>query len=200
MTTTLQLANWQKSTDQILRFYQELTHGGKELWKPVVGYEGLYEVSSHGRMRSMDRTVTDKRSARQFRGRIKKQTLNRNGRPNVTLHKNGIPQTFFVSKLVLEAFVGPCPPGLECRHFPDPDPTNNNLKNLSWETRQQNEADKIIHGTSPQGEKHGRSILTKDKVLAIRADPRSAKILGTLYNVNRGHIYKIKTRKKWRHI
>lgn len=55
----------------------------------------------------------------------------------------------YVHRLVLEAFVGPCPEGMECRHFPDRDTANNHLGNVSWGTRQQNMADKKIHGTSP---------------------------------------------------
>lgn len=58
---------------------------------------------------------------------------------------------YLVHRLVLEAFVGPCPPGMECRHFPDRDPTNNRLDNLSWATRKQNMEDKASHGTNRKG-------------------------------------------------
>lgn len=54
----------------------------------------------------------------------------------------------YVHRLVLEAFVGPCPSGMECRHFPDSDTRNNSLENLSWGTHVQNIADKNVHGTA----------------------------------------------------
>lgn len=52
-----------------------------------------------------------------------------------------------VHTLMLEAFVGPCPEGMECRHFPDRDPASNRLANLQWGTRLENAADKRVHGT-----------------------------------------------------
>jgi hypothetical protein len=52
-----------------------------------------------------------------------------------------------VHRLVLEAFVGPCPIGMQCRHFPDPNPANCNLKNLQWGTPMENTEDKRVHGT-----------------------------------------------------
>jgi len=54
-----------------------------------------------------------------------------------------------VHRLVLEAFVGPCPEGMECRHI-DGNPANNRLENLTWGTRQDNRLDDIINGTMPQ--------------------------------------------------
>ena len=56
-------------------------------------------------------------------------------------------KSIWVHQLVLRAFVGPCPDGMECRHFPDRDPTNNRPENLQWGTPKRNQADKVIHGT-----------------------------------------------------
>jgi HNH endonuclease len=64
---------------------------------------------------------------------------------SVTLWTNRVPTRKFVHRLVLEAFVGPCPTGLECRHL-DGDPSNNRLDNLRWGTRLENVADTIRHG------------------------------------------------------
>ena len=72
----------------------------------------------------------------------------------------------YIHVLVLEAFVGPCPPGMECRHA-DGDPTNNRLSNLSWGTPAQNAEDRIRHGTSGRGEKHSQVKLTADDVREI---------------------------------
>jgi len=72
----------------------------------------------------------------------------------------------FVHRLVLEAFVGPCPGGMECRHL-DGDPTNNRLDNLRWGTRKENMEDMVRHGTSCKGERAGRAKLTEADVLQI---------------------------------
>jgi hypothetical protein len=81
----------------------------------------------------------------------------------------------FVHRLVLEAFVGPCPPGLECLHEGG-NPGNNALGNLRWGTRKENHADSVRHGTAsfvkgeaPRGEAHPAAILDEPTVLAILA-------------------------------
>jgi hypothetical protein len=74
----------------------------------------------------------------------------------------------WIHSLVLEAFVGPRPEGLVTRHFPDRDPSNNRLSNLSWATYQRNSLDKNEHGTMPRGESHFRSKLTDASVVLAR--------------------------------
>lgn len=118
-----------------------------ENWAPVVGYEGLYEVSDLGRVRSLDRTTTGARH-RKIQGKV--LTLNSSqagGYHVVGLWRDNKIKNRKVSCLVLEAFVGPRPPGLVARHFPDRDPTNNQLSNLSWATAAQNGRDRRGHGT-----------------------------------------------------
>jgi HNH endonuclease len=66
----------------------------------------------------------------------------------VSLRRDGRTCHVQIHRLVLETFVGPCPPGMKARHFPDRDTTNNNLDNLSWGTQTENELDKVVHGTS----------------------------------------------------
>lgn len=81
----------------------------------------------------------------------------------------------YVHQLVLEAFVGPCPPGMECRHFPDRDPTNNRLENIHWGTPKQNAADRDLHGTQLKGEACPSAILTRSDVLEALAMHRAGK-------------------------
>ena len=71
-------------------------------------------------------------------------------------------------RLVLFAFVGPCPPGMECCHFPDRDPTNNNLMNLKWGTDKENQDHRRTHGTGNQGENNPSAKLTMSIVRRIR--------------------------------
>lgn len=117
-----------------------------EEWRPVLGYEGLYEVSNFGKVKSLPRKGT--------KGGIL-ATAKRNKKYNhltVTLTSNNSTKYPFVHKLVLEAFVGLRPEGMECCHG-DGDPTNNHLSNLRWDTPSKNTYDSIAHGTHPQSKK-----------------------------------------------
>jgi len=72
-------------------------------------------------------------------------------------------------RLVLEAFRGPCPVGMEACHSPDRAPSNNALANLRWDTHASNHADKTLHGTAQIGENHGMHKITEADVTAIDA-------------------------------
>lgn len=63
------------------------------------------------------------------------------------IDSNGHKKRYQVHRLVLMAFVGPCPEGMEACHYPDRNPTNNNLQNLRWDTRSNNAKDAVVHGT-----------------------------------------------------
>jgi hypothetical protein len=109
----------------------------------------------------------------------------------------------FISRLVLEAFVGPCPPGMECCHN-DGDPTNNRLGNLRWDSHRSNMADKTRHGTSQHGERNGKAKLTAEIVQRIRSEyaagSTSYNALAAKYVVSPRHVVNILRRKVWKHI
>lgn len=108
-------------------------------WLPIPGYEGAYEVSDDGRVWSVRRPVCSyvtqagKRISdfRYCGGHVMQQAVNRYGYPAVGLRIFGKKRSFTVHRLVLEAFVGPCPDGMEACHKND-DPTDNRLVNLRW--------------------------------------------------------------------
>ena len=116
-----------------------------ETWKPIPGWEDLYEVSDHGKVRSLDRI--DRNGIRR-RGRVLKSSADSNGRLRLTLHKNGQRKSVRVHRLVLLAFVGPCPDGMEACHANDT-PADNRLSNLRWDTPSANQYDAVRNG------KHG---------------------------------------------
>lgn len=120
----------------------------REEWQPVVGYEGAYEVSDHGRVRSVDRVIIDSRGRRQpWTGRVRKLRKNRLGRWTVGLRDEQRKwHNLQVAPLVLAAFVGPRPSGLECCHN-NGISTDDRLVNLRWDTRSSNMLDKVKHGT-----------------------------------------------------
>jgi len=126
----------------------------QEQWRPIPGFEGHYEASDLGQVRSVERAVCSHadRRIRIFKGRILKQELQANnpvhrsgGYYVVKLSKNGICSKHYVHSLVLKAFIGPCPEGQECLHGNDIR-TDNRLENLSWDTHQANVQDTHVRG------------------------------------------------------
>ena len=159
-----------------------------EIWKPVVGYEGLYEVSSNGCIRNA-RT-----------GKLKTYTHNRQKRrPFVGLWRNNKICVIYPHKAVLEAFVGMRPIGMEACHN-NGDPFDNRLENLRWDTTRNNQLDRIKHGTSNQGERCAAAKLTEAQVRAIRADTRLQREIAVDYGVRENAISRIKSGKRWAHI
>ena len=135
-----------------------------EDWKPVVGYEGLYEVSSLGRVRRLDTMVEMPPSRRHPDGWVRtvRGGVLRPGRfmrtsnthyLSVALCREGRQRSFGVHILVCAAFHGPKPfPKAEVRHL-DGDGTNNVTDNLCWGTRSENMQDIIRHGRNVNGNK-----------------------------------------------
>lgn len=115
-------------------------------WRPIPGYEGLYEASDQGQIRSVERAVTgrDGRTLK-FSSVALSATETDGGHLKVTLSRGGAAATRKVHQLVLEAFVGPCPDGLEVCHG-DGDPQNNRLPNLRYDTHAANTSDRVEHG------------------------------------------------------
>lgn len=115
-----------------------------ERWRAIPGWEGLYEVSDLGRVRSLDH-----QGRRQFhRGRILKElVVTRTGYRGVGLHRDGSVEQAYVHELVLRAFVGPRPEGFQTRHLNGQN-TDNRLANLKYGTPVENAADKVLHGTA----------------------------------------------------
>lgn len=141
-----------------------------EEWRPVVGYEGIYEVSTLGRVRSLARFVRRSDGVLcPVKERIRKPVLHHRGYLIVLLRKEGSAATKQIHQLVLEAFVGPSN-GLQTRHL-DGNRTNNKLENLCYGTSRENTDDRIRHGTCLKGEQHGRAKLTLEDVNFILQNP-----------------------------
>lgn len=110
----------------------------EEIWRPVKGYEGLYEVSNRGRVRSVDRWVTGKDGKKYFyKGQTLKPRVDEDGYLLVTLSRNGKKRTFQVHRLVAETWIGNPDGKPEVNHL-DEDKTNNDVLNLEWTTRKEN--------------------------------------------------------------
>lgn len=113
-------------------------------WRPVAGYENLYEVSDDGRVRSLPKT----RNNRHYPMQELKQVPNRfqNGRLRVTLTKDGVQTQYRVHRLVARAFLGD-----DSRHVlhRNDEPTDNRLENLYYGDDSDNSFDKVRNGRHP---------------------------------------------------
>lgn len=160
-----------------------------ELWLPVVGYEGYYEVSSLGRVRSIPRYSPDRwGTMRLMPGMIRRPQEIGNGRFSVRLNR-GSKQArgFQVHRIVAIAFLGPVPQGSEVDHI-DNDHRNNKLSNLQYLTRSQNMR------------KRPDAKLTAADVVAIRqrrADGVPSSDIQSEFGIGRSTIEKVISRKSW---
>jgi NUMOD4 motif/HNH endonuclease len=163
--------------------------GKPEEWRPIAGYETSYMISSHGRVKSLPRVVM-RSNGRVFtvQERILRPGFWQSGHLFVILQKNGQPDKRGVHRLVLEAYEGPCPPRMQCRHADDY-PTHNHRANLSWGTRVQNRADAILNA---------RHKYAPDQIRAIRTSLLNQYQLAALYGCSQGEISRIKGRKGYK--
>ena len=159
-----------------------------ENWKPIAGYEGLYEISDMGNVRSIRRNL------------IKSPAANDRGYFHVGLHNGAKQERLYVHRLVLETFIGPCPGAVDGCHN-DGNRANNRLDNLRWDTPMNNHADRLTHGTDTRGEKNGLAKLSKGQVLHIRkSSDRSLAQLAMQFGVSKATIADIKAGRTWAHI
>jgi hypothetical protein len=170
-----------------------------EQWKPIVGYEGLYEVSDQGRVRSLPGRQRNAKGWRMKSGCIRKLPLNAYGYPVVDLKHNGTRKTYSVHTLVLTAFIGPKPFGNECRHL-NGIRSDARLCNLAWGTPSENDEDRRRHGTFVQGEKHGGAKLTDHDVRLIRAMQGTQSSIAKRFAVSPSLISMIKSGERWTHV
>jgi hypothetical protein len=126
-----------------------------ESWSTVRGYESIYEVSSFGRVYSIDKN------------KILAHDVGRKGYHRVTLCKNGVHIRHLVHRLVLSNFIRPPSDKEESRHL-DGDRGNNHLANLAWGTAYDNANDSIRHGTRPQGDAVYCSKITNSTARLVR--------------------------------
>lgn len=174
-----------------------------ESWRPVPGWEGLYSVSDHGRVRSERRTIRHIRGAlyeRTVGGRVMRTSPQR-GYVTVGLHRGGANVTVGVHVLVLEAFVGPRGDN-ECARHLDDNPLNNHLSNLAWGSHKDNAADAARNHRIPQrrGELAPVRKLCNADVLAIRAASGTNREVGLRFGVHASTVSLIRSRKRWGHL
>ncbi len=171
-------------------------------YRPILGWPA-YHVGSDGSVWSSwqihgNQPATMTRiNWRRLRSRKDKR-----GRAAVRLYRPGENITRCVHLIVLEAFVGPRPDGMEACHN-NGDNTDNRASNLRWDTHRENILDKFRHGTMPLGEKHHAAKLTEEQVIEIRrrraaGEPRGG--LSKEFGIHVRTISWITCRRGWKHV
>lgn len=120
----------------------------------------------------------------------------------VNLYKNKRSSSYLVHRLVLETFIGLAPINTEASHL-DGNPKNNRLDNLIWETRKENHARKVAHGTHRQGEKINFTKLNEQQVKQIRELGKRGiqhVDIAPLFNISPNQVGKICHLEAWKHV
>ena len=164
-----------------------------EIWMPIIGYEGIYEISNRGRVsviKNGERFIRKQNSATHY------LSISFRKRPQDKIQRSAT-----VHRLVAEAFLGPRPEGQVIRHI-DGNRYNNAVENLTYGTPEENALDAIKHKVH-EGEKNGNSQLNEIAVKAIKlliknniSQSEIARCLGLTVAA----IHAIKVGRNWRHI
>ena len=164
----------------------------KEIWKDIEGYEGLYQVSNIGRVKSL--TTSN----------LKVLTLFKNSYHKLVLYKHNKQSTCYIHQLVAKAFIPNPDHKIAINHI-DGNKLNNNVNNLEWVTALENITHAIKHDLfNNNGELNGCSKLTESQVLEIdnllKSKNLSQEKIAKLFNVSGATIHNIKYRKKWKYL
>jgi len=174
-----------------------------EIWKDISSYEGMYQISNIGNVKSLSRMMRTYGKTKYHLSKEKNLSLVTAGAgyKHIGLCKGGKCSIFTVHRLVAQAFV-PNPNNLPCVNHIDGVKLNNNYMNLEWCTKAQNNQHALDIGlrTPFSGEGSCAAKLTDSLVLEIRASKLHRQHLAEIYKVSYSTIYAIQTRRTWSHI
>lgn len=172
-----------------------------EIWADIPGYEGIYQASNYGNIKSLDRLGTYKMrggiTTRIFKGTIIKQHKSPHGYMRVPLYKNMKMKSCVVHRLVLMAFSGVN--NAQVNHI-DGDKLNNRIENLEWCTQQENNIHCIKVLRKRVGENHWKANLSEAQVLEILKDNRGPYAIAKSYGDSGNSVAMIKRRKTWKYL
>lgn len=159
-----------------------------EIFKPITGLEGLYEISNHGRIKSIRNNL------------YLKSRVSNCGYLRLGLRKLGISTWFSIHRLVGIHFIDN-PSGYPCINHIDNDKTNNHVSNLQWCTHQMNSTHMVQQGRSASGERNCKAKLTVeqvDKVRTMRKTGMTLQAIGGHFNVTKQTVWGIVSNENWR--
>ena len=164
-----------------------------EEWRPVKGFEDLYQVSSEGRVM---RIGAPAKRGHNTTGRLLKDHFHK-GYRIVNFCRNARRSRHLLHRLIAFAFLPPPEEGVQCINHKDGDKKNNDIANLEWVTFSEN----LKHSYRSLGRKPRPAVkLTEAEVIAIRASSSSHRALGRLFGVSEHTIRNVRIRKIWRHL
>lgn len=174
----------------------------EEVWENIVGYEGFYQVSNLGRVKSLERIARNRHGYRPIRERILR-TSDKGDYPIVGLHSSNGGVTFPVHRLVAQAFI-PNPENKPCVNHIDGSRNNNIVSNLEWCTYSENNQHAFDLGLSSKGSSHCRAKLSDEQVLQISSlldDQKHTQVeISRMFNVIPQIIYDIRSGNTWSHL
>jgi len=179
----------------------------QEEWRDIKGYEGRYQVSSLGLIKSISRLVEYVAGyTKSVKGRTMKLCVANNGYLQIALNRDNTEKNYTVHRIVAQTFI-PNPDNLPCVLHNDDDPTNNCVSNLRWGTQQDNIDDRTKRGRTSVGESRPCSKLTEREVLEIRqlfsstqGSSLSDRKVGKRYGVTGATIHKVRLGISWKYL
>jgi len=177
-----------------------------EEWRNIEGYEGYYQVSNEGRVKSLERFIDTTANGTPCLYTVREKILKfgryaKNGYLNVHLSKYGKSEVISVHRLVARAFLGERQKGLDICHC-DGNPKNNNIENLRYDSHKNNSADMKIHGTLMKGEKNPNNKYTIEQAEMVKQlllnEALSIKKISEITNVKTFVVICINNGKSWR--
>jgi len=171
-----------------------------EIWKDIPGYEGLYQASDFGNIKSLSRKIKCKNGKLVlFHGKNITPYINNTGYYKVRLHKKNISKTDYVHRIIMKTFKEN--KNFHVNHM-DNNPLNNNINNLEWCTQKENVNHAMKLNLFPKAEKNGMAKLTNEDVIIIKKLKGKLKqtTIALLYGVDKTCINQIMKGKTWKSI
>jgi hypothetical protein len=173
-----------------------------EIWKEIKDYEGLYDISNLGRVKSLAKYVNNSKGTLNYNKERILCNVKKNGYYKIKLCKEGKIKTLLVHRLIAIAFI----PNLENKPFINHINgirDDNRIKNLEWCTPKENSTHAVRIGLSDyKGEKNHKSKLTEDNILEIRKIGKTKyyKDIAIDFNISPSTVGSILNNKTWKHI
>jgi hypothetical protein len=176
----------------------------EEIWKDVVGYEGYYQVSNFGRIKSVDRIKHySNRKASFLKGRVMSSSKNACGYERLDIRKDNVKKQFLLHRLIAEAFIPNTDNKPEVNHI-NGIKDDNRVCNLEWVTHDENmkHAYNMGVGTARRGSDNGLSKLAEIDVYNIKYNLHFVNTphLTKIYSVSKSTIEKVRSNRSWTHI